>query len=244
MNLRTVAIVVFCAALLALASQPLGQLYVESHIEGLTSSRLSMKKFRVHPISGNASVEASKWIVTKPRISPTLATEHVSSPVTVSHAWSQLSLPAILHKRLVFPLVVMDGVTVELLPTDLTHVPAIATEVQRDLRIPASESRLAPVHTGLDQELSRSESSLQACQANLQSMEQTVFSIEERLHRTNNPLRGRDDAMQARQALIDLERSAADIETRIESLIERYRQKILQRRTIDRDGDRADAATH
>ncbi len=65
MNLRTVAIVIFCAALLALASQPLGKLYVESHIEALTSSRLSLNKFRVHPISGRTSVGDSQWIATK-----------------------------------------------------------------------------------------------------------------------------------------------------------------------------------
>ncbi len=226
MNLRTVAIVIFCAALLALASQPLGKLYVESHIEALTSSRLSLNKFRVHPISGRTSVGDSQWIATKPRISPTLATEHISSPISASHAWSQMSLPSVLHKRLVFPLVVIDGVRFELLQTDLAHVPVIATEVRKDLRIPALESLSGPALTGLEQKLTSSESVIHTCQADLQRMENEVGSIEASLSQSTNPLRGREDAIQARQALIALERSAMAIESRIESLTEQYRANV------------------
>ncbi len=235
MRLRTLAIVVFCVATLTLASQPLGRLYVKSQIEETTSSKLSMTKFRVHPISGNVSIEKAKLVARKPRISPTLATEHSSSPIEVAQIWSQGSLPAVLHKRLAFPVVVMDGVRFELLPTDLAQVPSIATESRNNLVVETSASLPSSSLRAFDRDVAANETAMRKNQTELQGMQQKVAAIEEQIHRTNNPLRGREAATEARQTLVDLELLSKDIEARIDSLMKRYQANVDAARKAFKD---------
>jgi hypothetical protein len=235
MRLHTLMVVVLCVAVLAVASQPLGHLYVKSHIEDSTLSDLSMSKFRIHPISGRISVEQAKLTARKSRISPTLATEHLTSPIEVKQIWSQGSLPAFLHKRLALPIVVMDGVSIKLSRSDLVHVPTLTTEMRVGLSVSNTASLSSQSLKAFDQDLASNETAIRTSQTALQAMEQHVASIEEQIHRTNNPLRGREAAVEARQSLLALESSANDLGARIDSLAEKYRASVEAARKAFKD---------
>ena len=194
-----------------------------------------MNKFRVHPISGNVSIEKAKLVARKPRISPTLATEHLTSPIEVKQIWSQGSLPAILYKRLAFPIVVMDGVSIELSRSDLSHIPTIMTDSRGNLVVEPSASLPSPSLKAFDRDLATNETEMQTNQTELQGMQQKVAAIEEQIHRTNNPLRGREAATEARKTLVDLERLSKDIEARIDSLMERYQANVNAARKAFKD---------
>ncbi len=214
MRMRRLIVVVICIGMVVISAQPAAKWFIESEVEKATASELSMSGFRMNPLSGSFVAGPLELKPRADRLSPTLGIAHSPTKIEVERLWGQCNLRQVLHRRLEAPVVLLDGVKVDIRSDDVDQVPQLKALTLASLAIPSVDTGLPEkMIAEMERTFAQKQQMLGLQRAELEKLDRQVAELEAQLTRVDNPLRGREAAESAKSRLMVVERTVTDIES-------------------------------
>lgn len=227
MRMRRLIVVVIFVGLVAVAAQPAAKWFVASEVERTTASRLSMNGFRMNPLSGAFVAGPIELQPGVDRVSPTLAVARTSPAIVAERLWGQCDLRKILYRRLDAPVMLLDGVKIEMRSDDVAQVPQLEALTQGSLSIPTIDDGFSEkLIAEMERTFAQKQQMLGLQRAELEKLDRQVAELESQLTRVDNPLRGREAGESAKSRLVVVERTVADIESLLEKAAATCRREV------------------